>query len=59
MVTSGGHGHVLQHSIALACVQTALSEPETTLEVEILGERYPATVGRAPLYDPENQRLRS
>ena len=32
----------------------------TSLEVEIFGERFPATVhGDGPLWDPENERLRA
>ena len=33
--------------------------PGTELEVGILGERCRALVGREPLYDPDNQRLRA
>jgi dimethylglycine dehydrogenase len=59
LVTSGGYGYRLDRSIALAYVRTDLSRPGTELEVEILGERCRAVVGREPLYDPENLRLRS
>jgi dimethylglycine dehydrogenase len=40
-------------------VRADLARPGTELEVEILGERRPARVGREPLYDPENLRLRA
>jgi dimethylglycine dehydrogenase len=37
-----------------------LAVPGTRLEVEIYGERFPATVQPdAPLWDPENARLRA
>jgi dimethylglycine dehydrogenase len=59
LVTSGGYGYRLKQSIALAYVRADLASPGTELEVEILGERCPAIVGREPLYDPENLRLRA
>jgi dimethylglycine dehydrogenase len=59
LVTSGGYGYRLRRSIALAYVRSDLAGPGTRLEVEILGERRPAVVGREPLYDPENLRLRA
>jgi dimethylglycine dehydrogenase len=59
LVTSGGYGHRVQRSIALAYVRTQLSTPGTQLEVEILGERCRAVVAREPLYDPDNLRLRA
>jgi len=58
LVTSGGYGYRLKRSIALAYVRRDLSEPGTELAVEILGERCRAIVGREPLYDPDNLRLR-
>lgn len=59
LVTSGGYGYRLRQSIALAYVRTELAVPGTALEVEILGVRRRAVVGREPLYDPDNQRLRA
>jgi len=59
LVTSGGYGYRLDRSIALGYVRTDLCRPGTELEVEILGERCRAVVGREPLYDPENLRLRA
>jgi dimethylglycine dehydrogenase len=59
LVTSGGYGYRLKCSIALAYVRTDLAVPGTELEVEILGERRRAVVGREPLYDPDNARLRA
>jgi len=59
LVTSGGYGYRLKRSIALAYVRSDLSAPGTELEVGILGERRRAVVGREPLYDPDNLRLRA
>jgi dimethylglycine dehydrogenase len=59
LVTSGGYGYRLNRSIALAYIRTDLSPAGTELEVEILGERCRAVVGREPLYDPKNLRLRA
>lgn len=59
LVTSGGYGHRIGKSIALAYVRTDLTVGGEVLEVEILGERKPAVVGCEPLYDPDNERLRA
>jgi len=59
LVGSAGYGHTLKQSIALACVRSELAAPGTKLEVEIFGDRRPAVVATAPLYDPGNERLRS
>ncbi|MGE0499354.1 MAG: FAD-dependent oxidoreductase [Rhizobiaceae bacterium] len=57
---SGGWGHRVERSIALAMVRPDLAEPGAEVEVEIFGERRPATVhGDRPLWDPENERLRA
>ena len=59
LVTSGGYGHRIKCSIALAYVQTDLAREGEDLEVEIYGERCPARVAVAPLFDPRNERLRA
>lgn len=59
LVTSGGWSFTLNKSVALAYVRSALATPGTKLEVEVFGERRNATVGREPLFDPENARLRA
>ena len=58
LVTSGGYGYRLKQSIALAYERTDLAAEGTELEVEILGTRRRAVVGREPLYDPQNLLLR-
>ncbi len=57
--TSGGWGHRVEKSIALGMLRADLAVPGTRVEVEIYGERRPATVqADAPLWDPDNTRLR-
>ncbi len=46
VVTSGGWGHTINCSIALAFVRNDLARKGQNLHVEILGERYPATVAK-------------
>ncbi len=58
LVTSGGWSYTLEKSIALGYVRTDLAVAGTNLEIDILGERCPATVGQEPLYDHNNSRLR-
>jgi dimethylglycine dehydrogenase len=57
--TSGGYGWRLGKSLALAMVRPDLGEIGTDLEIQILGERYKATVIEESPYDPENARLRA
>jgi dimethylglycine dehydrogenase len=59
-VTSSGYGYRVQASIALGMLRADLAVPGTKLEVDIYGTRVPAVVqGDAPLWDPENDRLRA
>ena len=58
-VTSGGYGHTVGVSIALAYLPFEHARDGTELEVEILGDRRPARVVEQPLYDPAGERLRS
>ncbi|HEX4678153.1 MAG TPA: FAD-dependent oxidoreductase [Gaiellaceae bacterium] len=58
-VMSGGYGPTVGASIAFAYLPTALAHPGTGLAIELLGERVGATVVQAPLFDPENAKLRS
>jgi len=58
LVTTGGYGHSIGRSIALAYVRRDLSAPDSRLEIEILGERRAAVVAREPIYDPTNARLK-
>lgn len=56
-VTSGGYGFRVERSIALTYLPRDYCAPGTQLTVEILGERQPAAVAQAPLYDPSNELL--
>ncbi|MET4101711.1 dimethylglycine dehydrogenase [Roseovarius sp. MBR-78] len=58
--TSGAWGYRVNASVALGMLRADLATPGTVLEVEIYGERFPATVQPdAPLWDPQNERLRA
>ena len=58
--TSGDWGYRVNASVALGMVRADLAEPGTELEVEIYGERFKAVVQEdAPLWDPQNERLRA
>jgi dimethylglycine dehydrogenase len=57
--TAGAYGHWVGKSLAIGYVRTGLETPGTSLEIEILGKRYPATVIPESPHDPENARLRS
>jgi dimethylglycine dehydrogenase len=56
-VASGGYGHTVHRSIALAYLPVGHAKPGTPLEVELLGDRRPAVVVEQPLYDPRNECL--
>jgi dimethylglycine dehydrogenase len=58
-VTSGGYGHTVGTSIALAYLPPEHAEPGTEVTVDVLGDRLPARVVEQPLYDPAHERLRS
>lgn len=58
--TSGAWGCRVNASVALAMIRADLAVPGTELEVEIYGQRCKAVVQPdAPLWDPENERLRA
>jgi dimethylglycine dehydrogenase len=59
IVTSGGYGHRIGRSIALAYVRRAQAAAGTGLTIEIYGDRRPAMVAAEPLYDPQNVRIRA
>ncbi|MCG8446575.1 MAG: dimethylglycine dehydrogenase, partial [Hyphomicrobiales bacterium] len=57
--TSGNYGWRLGKSLALGMVRPELAAEGSSLEVEILGRRHPATVIPESPFDPENARLRA
>lgn len=58
-VTSGGYGHHVGMSLALAYVDIGCAEVGTPLEVHVVGTRRPAIVRADSPYDPAGSRLRS
>ena len=58
-VTSGGYGHTVEQSIALAYLEPAFATPAAELAITILGEDRPARVAPEPLCDPSGARMRS
>ncbi|MEM9710118.1 MAG: FAD-dependent oxidoreductase [Pseudomonadota bacterium] len=63
IVTSGNYGHALGGGIAMGYVpatgQSAADVMASTYEIEIGGERIPATASLKPLYDPGHGRMRA
>ncbi len=57
--TAGAYGHTVGQSLALGYVAPEAAAVGTRLEIEILGERFPATVVEDSPWDPENTRLRA
>ena len=58
-VSSGGYGHHVGESMAMACVATPLAAPGTRLQVEILGQFHDAEVLGGPIYDANGANMRS
>jgi dimethylglycine dehydrogenase len=59
-VTSGGYGHCVDLSLAQGYVPKELATDGTAgaFEIEILGERRPATILFDPPFDPQGLRMR-
>jgi dimethylglycine dehydrogenase len=58
-ITSGGYGHRIDKSLALAYLPAGLAQAKNDFEVEILGERRTAAIAERPPYDPDGSRMRS
>jgi dimethylglycine dehydrogenase len=56
-VTSGGYGHCVNQSLAMGYIEKDLAGAQG-FEIEIIGERRPATRLDAPAYDPQGVRMR-
>ena len=52
-VTSGGYGHTLQKSLAMALVNSDLANESQKLKVHVVGVEKDAQVIQASPYDPE------
>jgi glycine cleavage system aminomethyltransferase T len=57
-VTSAGFGYSTGESLAYAYLPAACAEEGTVVDVEYLGNRFPAVVVSDPRWDPEGARLR-
>ncbi len=58
-VSSGGYALPVGKSVGLGYVPTELAKAGTQVEVEIMGESYPAEILDKPLYDANGGRMRS
>ncbi|PSP51481.1 glycine cleavage system protein T [Halobacteriales archaeon QH_1_68_42] len=61
-VTSAGTGPTVGKHLLMAYLPREYAEEGRSLQVEYMGEQYPVTVevaGSRPLFDPENERIRS
>ncbi|MEQ8603037.1 MAG: glycine cleavage T C-terminal barrel domain-containing protein [Marivibrio sp.] len=56
--TSGGYAHYVEQSVALGMIPRAKAQAGARFEIEILGERRPATLIAEPLFDPKAERMR-
>ena len=57
-VRSGGYGYSIEKNIALCYLPVELANVGTVVEVQVFGERVPATVSTDPLYDPKGIELK-
>lgn len=58
-VTSGGYGHTVGKSLAMALVDRHLTAPGTALSVHLVGVERPANVIAASPYDPQGNAMRT
>jgi glycine cleavage system aminomethyltransferase T/glycine/D-amino acid oxidase-like deaminating enzyme len=58
-VTSAGYGYSIGRCIAYGYLPIELASESTVVEIDYLGERYPASVSAEPLVDPKGERLRA
>ncbi len=58
ITTSGAYGHSVGKSLAFAYVAPAFAHPGATFEIELQGQRRPATVLAEAAHDPTNERIR-
>jgi glycine cleavage system aminomethyltransferase T/glycine/D-amino acid oxidase-like deaminating enzyme len=58
-VTTANYGYSVGKFIAYGYLPVAYANPGTALEVEYMGQRWPATVSEEPLWDPQMTRLKA
>ncbi len=58
-ITSGGYGHTLRKSLAMALVEPEFATPGTSLRTHIVGVECGAEVLSSSPWDPDGERLRS
>ncbi len=58
-VTSGGYAHNAGNRWRWAMCPTELADTDDGWQVELLGERLPATLQRQPLFDANGSRMRA
>ena len=58
-VSSGGYAHRVKRSMAMGYVESDYAQPNTKLEVEILGTPYQAIVEPGAIYDENGANMRS
>ena len=63
-ITSANYGHYLGGAIGLGYVKGSLGETPADIlassyEIEVAGQRVPATVSLKPMYDPESKRVKA
>jgi dimethylglycine dehydrogenase len=57
---SGGYGYRVGKPLALGMIRSDLATTGNRVEIEIFGQRYPATVhADGPLWDPKNERIKA
>ena len=59
LTTSGAYGHRTRKKLALAYLKPSLMPDGAALEVEILGDGFPARPLDAAPWDPDNERMRA
>ena len=57
-VTSGGYGHTVKKSLAMALVEPAFAKPGTALSVHVVGVERKAKVVAPSPYDPQGRAMR-
>ena len=58
-ISSGAYGHTVGKSLALGFVKTAHAEPNTALDVAVLGRSHASVILEHSAFDPKGDRLRN